>query len=120
MNDDIPPKKDTRFPKGKSGNPSGRPKGSRSLPSLLANELRKKILVVIGGKQVHKSKAELITRRLVDSAINGDVSKIALIAKLLQAKPGDTAQDQAPVIELGQDALKRVLLRMAQHVEGDL
>jgi hypothetical protein len=69
----------TRFPKGKSGNPGGRPKGrSKDLTNvgqLLMKELYKTVPVNMGGKIVNKMQAEVLVAQMVKQAIaKGGVS----------------------------------------------
>jgi hypothetical protein len=69
----------SRFPKGKSGNPGGRPKGrSKDLTNvgqLLMKELYKTVPVNMGGKIVNKMQAEVLVAQMVKQAIaKGGVS----------------------------------------------
>ncbi len=66
-----PPKK-TRFTKGKSGNPKGRPKGSKDFASDLRDVLDAKVAVTENGtlRKVTSQKATLM--RLREQALKGD------------------------------------------------
>lgn len=68
------PPKDTRFKKGQSGNPKGRPKRSRNLTTLIREELERKVVLTENGKQYTMTKAEAMTKRLVAQALNGHMS----------------------------------------------
>ena len=65
-----------RFPKGKSGNPGGRPK-------LLGESIAAALAVEVDGKTV----AQLVAERLCESAIAGD---IAAAREMRQATEGET------------------------------
>jgi hypothetical protein len=45
------PPRHTRFKKGQSGNPRGRPKGSKNLPTLLTEALNEPVVVAENGKR---------------------------------------------------------------------
>ncbi len=52
-----PPKK-SQFKPGQSGNPKGRPKGSKSLKSIVERELGKKMTIIIDGEPLKVSRLE--------------------------------------------------------------
>ncbi len=59
----------TRFPKGKSGNPKGRPKGSRGFDALLAKTFAKKVAVREGGRTRTVTTGEAIMLSLREGAL---------------------------------------------------
>jgi len=76
------PPKATQFKSGKSGNPAGRPKGSKNLPTLLALELEKKVDVIVQGQPRRLSKGEVMVIKQVDRAISGNDRAFATVVKL--------------------------------------
>lgn len=66
-----PPKK-TRFKRGMSGNPKGRPKGTRNLGTDLAEELSRRILITEDGKRRHVSVQQAYLKNLVRRSVMGD------------------------------------------------
>jgi hypothetical protein len=74
------PPKATRFTPGKSGNPRGRPKGSRSVGAILKGVMSQKVTVSDGGRMRRVSRVELMLLRLVNDAARGDprATKLAL------------------------------------------
>jgi Family of unknown function (DUF5681) len=66
------PPKQTRFQKGKSGNPKGRPRGSRSSATLLREILSERVEVRENGSTRTVTKKELILRYAVNKAATGD------------------------------------------------
>jgi hypothetical protein len=70
-----PPKRH-QFQPGQSGNPTGRPKGTRNLKSDLREELAEIITIREGGRDISMSKQRALIKRLVNSAIDGDARAI--------------------------------------------
>lgn len=66
-----PPKR-TRFKKGQSGNPAGRPKKSKNFMTLLADELDEQVTVNEDGRKRKISKLEAMVKRIVSGALQGD------------------------------------------------
>ncbi|MFN9498079.1 MAG: DUF5681 domain-containing protein [Sphingomonadales bacterium] len=62
----------TRFRKGQSGNPSGKPKRVLSEDEILLRELASKVPVTEGGKQRRMSKLEVMLKQQVNLAMKGD------------------------------------------------
>lgn len=62
-----------RFQPGKSGNPKGRPKACKSQTALLRTELERRYTVNFEGKKQKLSADQIITRKLVNKAMNGDI-----------------------------------------------
>ncbi len=75
-----------KFKKGKSGNPKGRPKGSKNLESLLKVELKRKITLRDENGQAKKiSVGEAIIKRLVQRAASGEPKSLQLIVNMSKA-----------------------------------
>jgi hypothetical protein len=66
------PPKLTRFTKGRSGNPKGRPCGSRNASTLLDEALRERVTVSENGRRRSLTKMEAILKQLVNRAAQGD------------------------------------------------
>jgi hypothetical protein len=62
----------TRFKKGQSGNPKGRPKGSSNLLTILERELSQAIVVSENGRKKTITRLEAIGKRLISDALQGD------------------------------------------------
>jgi hypothetical protein len=66
----------TRFTKGKSGNPKGRPKGSQNLATILAKAGRQRIKVTENGRTRYITKFEASMLQLMNQAVSGDLKAI--------------------------------------------
>lgn len=71
----------SQFTSGRSGNPKGRPKGSKSLRDHLDRELNKRVAVTVDGRQVRLTKGEVVAKQLVDKAMRGDARSIEKLFK---------------------------------------
>jgi hypothetical protein len=61
----------TRFKRGQSGNPAGRPKGAKGIKTLIAAELKGPITVQEGGRRRRIRRAEALAKGLVNDALQG-------------------------------------------------
>lgn len=66
------PPVETRFKKGESGNPKGRPKGTRNLKTELMEELQEKVLVREGGRPMTVSRQRAMIKSMMAKALQGD------------------------------------------------
>ena len=69
----------SRFAKGKSGNPKGRPKGSGSLASRLQKMLGEEIAVQQAGNSRRMKKGDAVLAALIARAARGDTAAARLI-----------------------------------------
>lgn len=82
------PPKSGRFPKGRSGNPKGRPKGARGFKAMLLEELAKEVVGMQDGKRVKITKERAIILKLVNDAATGNArARAEVIAFLRQLDP---------------------------------
>jgi Family of unknown function (DUF5681) len=76
------PPKATQFKKGKSGNPRGRPKGSRPVGAILQDILGQKIAVTENGKTRRLPALEVMLRRLANDAMRNEPVALKLMLSL--------------------------------------
>jgi uncharacterized protein DUF5681 len=76
------PPKAFQFQKGRSGNPSGRPREPLGFPDMLAKAAKQKVLVNQKNGPKYITKEEAICMQLVNKAAGGDPKAIELYAKL--------------------------------------
>lgn len=76
------PPKATRFKKGQSGNPKGRPAGAKGVKASLKLELDSKITVREGGRDKKITKAEAIAKTMIASGLKGNTKSQSELLKL--------------------------------------
>ena len=108
------PPKENRFTKGQSGNPKGRPKGTRNFKTDLEEELHEQVRITEGGKSEEVSKQRAILKRTFEKALMGDMRAVAMIGQWIMQHLGmvdeiiDTEglnQDDKAIIERALSAI---------------
>jgi hypothetical protein len=104
----------TRFQKGRSGNPKGRPRGKKNMSTLLSAALDAAIIVVENGRRKKISKREAIITQLVNKSASADLKATQIVLAMLQdveARADDTS-DTAAFTEADQKIIQRIQARM--------
>src|SRR5712671_8034006 len=78
------PPEATRFKKGCSGNPKGRPKGSLNVATVFTKTLREKVVINEHGQRKTVTKLEAALKQLVNKAASGDLRALAQLVVLAQ------------------------------------
>ena len=82
----------TRYRKGQSGNPKGRPRGTKNLATDLVEELTERIPIREGDRQLRVSKQRALLKALMSKALKGDTRAAGLVLRLIATiMPPDTA-----------------------------
>jgi len=118
----------TRFRKGKSGNPAGRPRGSKNLATLFETELAERIAVSENGRRKRITKQQAMVKHVVNKALSGDsrllqllLAEIRLIENRPESAAGGEMLDAADlkVISSFQERLRRVVQNGEANDESD-
>ncbi len=78
------PPKATQFQAGKTGNPRGRPKGSKNFATLLDQALGESVTVNDGGKRKKVTKLHAMVLRLVSTALQGDIKTVLTVVEVMR------------------------------------
>ncbi|MGL4562710.1 MAG: DUF5681 domain-containing protein [Brevinema sp.] len=104
------PPKETQFRKGASGNPKGRPKGSKNLKTILKKELEEKMTIQEKGKTKKVTKQEAIVKTLVNNTLKGDKNAMQALLRLINNIVGDEVEVVAPELHAeDMEILKRYM-----------
>jgi hypothetical protein len=93
------PPEASRYRPGQSGNLRGRPRGSKNAGTRAKDELKRQVIVTIGGKKRKMSVADIAYRRLGDKAMSGDQKALGFLLMLAnQLDPAEAAAVESPTI----------------------
>ena len=106
------PPKTHRFKPGESGNPRGRPKGTRNLGTDLKDILGRRVSIREDGKERRISRQEALLLSLYNKALRGDVrAAIAIINMLSKLAPSSAEPPEAPSLSENDERILADFLR---------
>ena len=82
------PPRNTQFKKGQSGNPRGRPPGSKNLATLVSVALNEPVIVVENGGRRKITKREAIIKQLVNRSTKADWRVIKILLDIVREIEG--------------------------------
>lgn len=103
------PPKHSRFKKGQSGNPKGRPKGARNFENELLDELSERITVRERGVTQRVSKRRAILKRMVEKALQGDARAAKALFDMLRLATSVLPPEPGPLPAQDREILERFL-----------
>jgi uncharacterized protein DUF5681 len=114
------PPTQTRFRKGQSGNPRGRPKGTPNLATTLARALKEPVVITEQGRKKTITKFEAAVKQLVNKAASGEARAIAQLLALVQVvesqvDPHDPAAEL--LLEADQPVMAKILRRLTRQAQ---
>ena len=116
------PPEHTRFKAGQSGNPSGRPKGTLNLATVLERTLREKVAIEENGQRKILTKLEAAIKQLTDKATSGDLKAVQLLATLVRSAEERSVEADVPslaVDDLDEKVVLEILKRLEAALKGD-
>jgi hypothetical protein len=104
----------TRFQKGQSGNPKGRPRGRKNLSSLLNDALNGWVIVVENGRRKKITKRQAIITQLVNKSAAADLKATQIVIALLQEveAQADVSAEQTALTEADHEIITRMQERL--------
>jgi hypothetical protein len=112
------PPRHTRFQKGRSGNPAGRPRGKKNLATLLSNALDQKIIVVESGRRKKISKREAIVTQLVNKSASADLKATQILLAMLrdvETRADSGCADIGSLTEADRQIIQRIQARIRRE-----
>ena len=79
------PPKHAQFPKGHSPNPKGRPKGAKTVGTMLRGELNEMVTITENGRRRKITKMQTIMKQVVNDAVKGDAKARKEVLNLFSA-----------------------------------
>ena len=119
------PPRATQFKPGRSGNPSGRPKGSRNVVNALSEIYTDSVVVREGDKTRRISRLEALSRKQLELGLKGDQRAAAAAFKtardlgLLDQAKVDNNYDLSVLTDEELDELERLTKKMMGLSEGE-
>ena len=115
------PPSNTRFQKGRSGNPKGRPKGTLNMATVLEKALRERVVVNVNGQRKTITKMQAAVMQLVNQGASGDLRALrqlmALVASAEQ-RFTDAPDDRPSLSEEDQKVMAQMLKRFEESKRG--
>lgn len=111
-----PPEKH-RFQKGRSGNPSGRPKGRLNLKTIVQREMQVLVLVREGGVEKRMTKQEAIVKKVMADAMAGKHQAVKSVLSFGEYQPDDDTATR-PVAASDEAIIARFLLDRGPPADG--
>lgn len=74
-----------QFKKGQSGNPKGRPKGSRNFDTILEAKLGEQMFYTRNGQEVTESRLEVLAERIVTDALKGKIGAVKAVLEQIRS-----------------------------------
>ena len=90
------PPEHTRFKKGHTGNPRGRPRRAKNLATLLGAALDGKVTVTEHGRRRRITKREAMIAQLVNRSAQADLKAMAIVLGMLQEIERRTGASSEP------------------------
>jgi len=107
------PPKNTRWKKGESGNPKGRPKGHKNMRTIVNEIQNRTVTITENGRTRTMPLMEAITHQMAAKALNGSARDRSMFFKMLD----DFAPEAAKEVEPPQDITVRYVLPEGKTLE---
>ena len=106
----------TRFVKGRSGNPRGRPPGTKNLKTLLSEALNEPVIVTENGGSRKVTKRQAIITQLVNRSATADFRAIKILLDIvrdIERQTEPTAPETSDFSEADEMVLEQIKARFS-------
>ena len=110
------PPRHSRFAKGQSGNPRGRPPGAKNLKTLLSEALNETVIVSENGGRRKVTKRQAIITQLVNRSATADFRAIKILLDIvrdIERQTEPTTPETADFSEADEKVLEQIRARFA-------
>lgn len=114
------PPETTRFQKGVSGNPKGRPKGSLNVATAFTKALHEKVVINENGQRRVVTKLEAALKQLVNKAASGELRALRQLVELArdaEAKQNAPGTQDKVLNDLDQEVMQGLMKRFQLEEE---
>ena len=110
------PPKQTRFQKGRSGNPRGRPKGALNMATVLTRTLQEPVVITEHGQRKTITKFEATVKQLVNKSASGEARAMAQLFAVVQVVESQQVDAHNPATQPLPEADQQVRARMLRRL----
>jgi hypothetical protein len=114
------PPQHSQFQPGQSGNPGGRPKGAKSLKSVLQDELAQEINLSEQGVHSKVTKMEALAKRLVGDALSGKARSLSELLRQINMHLPDSEGAEKQDLPAPEDDVRLLLKYASKAVDAQL
>jgi hypothetical protein len=110
------PPRHTRFTKGQSGNPRGRPSGAKNLKTLLSEALNERVMVTENGRPRKVTKRQAIITQLVNRSATADFRAIKILFDMvrdIEAQTEPASAESSAFSETDEKVLEQLRARFS-------
>ncbi|MGC1890316.1 MAG: DUF5681 domain-containing protein [Stellaceae bacterium] len=110
------PPSETRFAKGQSGNPRGRPSGAKNFATLLREALNEPVIITENGGRRKVSKRQAIITQLVNRSATADFRAIKILLDIvrdIERQTESTAPETSDFSEADKKVLEQIKARFS-------
>jgi hypothetical protein len=109
------PPRHSRFEKGRSGNPRGRPPGAKDLKTLLAEALDEIVIVAENGGRRKITKRAAIVTQFVNRCAKADLRAIKMLLEVLREDQNQPASSETvPFTQADEKVIEQLKARLAR------
>ena len=111
------PPRHSRFTKGQSGNPRGRPRGSKNLKTLLSEALNEPVIVTEEGGRRKITKREAIITQLVNRSASADFRAIKILLDMvrdIESQTEPASAETSPFNEADEKVIEQLKARFSK------